>query len=118
MADMTALDYVAMVEETAVDTMLVEYRSGDTGGLLACALTDRLHDGLSMVYSFFAPDAAGRSLGSFLILDHVRLCAEERRDYVYLGYWVEGSVKMAYKSRFRPLERLTRSGWEPLPSRT
>ncbi|MGF1543662.1 MAG: arginyltransferase [Parvularculaceae bacterium] len=122
MAAMTALDYAAMVEETAVDTMVVEYtretrdpRDGDVDReLVACALTDRLSDGLSMVYSFFEPDLAARSLGAFMILDHVRLSASLGLDYVYLGYWVEGSAKMDYKRRFGPLERLTPHGWRTL----
>ncbi|MEM1103772.1 MAG: arginyltransferase [Pseudomonadota bacterium] len=117
MADMTLLDYMAMVEETSVDTVMVEYRDFN-GALAACALTDRLADGLSMVYSFFSPRAARRSLGAYMILDHIALCNEERRDFVYLGYWVENSPKMAYKTRFRPLERLTRRGWEPLNAPT
>jgi len=60
------------------------------------------------------PAAERRSLGSFMILDHMRLALTEERDYVYLGYWVDGSAKMAYKARFRPLEQLTRRGWEAL----
>ncbi|MEQ8177727.1 MAG: arginyltransferase, partial [Amphiplicatus sp.] len=114
MADMTVLDYAAMVEETAVDTMIVEYLvRGENGEerLIACALTDRLTDGLSMVYSFFEPEEARRSLGQFMILDHVALAREFSLPYVYLGYWVEGSGKMDYKSNFQPLERLTASGW-------
>jgi len=114
MADMTILDFVSMVEETAVDTIMIEYREAATGALVGCALTDRLCDGLSMVYSFFSPAAERRSLGSFMILDHMRLALTEERDYVYLGYWVDGSAKMAYKARFRPLEQLTRRGWEAL----
>ncbi|MEQ8936545.1 MAG: arginyltransferase [Amphiplicatus sp.] len=114
MADMTVLDYAAMVEETAVDTMIVEYLTRGENGeerLIACALTDRLTDGLSMVYSFFEPEEARRSLGQFMILDHVALAREFSLPYVYLGYWVEGSGKMDYKSNFQPLERLTASGW-------
>lgn len=114
MADMTVLDYASMVEETAVDTMIVEYLlRGEDGEeqLIACALTDRLTDGLSMVYSFFEPEEAKRSLGQFMILDHVALAREFELPYVYLGYWVEGSGKMDYKRNFQPLEKLTASGW-------
>ncbi|MEL6365908.1 MAG: arginyltransferase [Pseudomonadota bacterium] len=115
MADMTVLDYAAMVEETAVDTKIIEYRAPDpeTGEprLIACALTDHLADGLSMVYSFFDPDADARSLGVYMILDHVRAAQEAGLDYVYLGYWVAGSAKMDYKIRFQPLEKLTENGW-------
>lgn len=112
MADMTALDYAAMVEETAVDTMLVEYRRGGAKGpLVACAMTDRLRPGLSMVYSFFDPAESSRSLGAFMILDHIRQAQLLKLPYVFLGYWVQGSPKMAYKTRFQPLERLTETGW-------
>ena len=113
MSDMGLFDYVAIVEETPVQTHIVEYRAGD-GTLVACALTDRLKDGLSMVYSFFHPGEVGRSLGSYMILDHVRAAQEAGLPYVYLGYWVRGSDKMDYKIRFSPLEALTQSGWEPL----
>ncbi len=116
MSDMGLFDYVAMVEETPVDTHIVEYRrpreSDRPGALVACALTDVLRDGLSMVYSFFHPGEDPRSLGTHMILDHVQRAAERKLPYVYLGYWVQGSAKMDYKSRFRPLEALTKEGWE------
>jgi arginine-tRNA-protein transferase len=116
MSDMGLFDYVAMVEETPVDTHIVEYRGpakGDQPGpLIACALTDMLRDGLSMVYSFFHPGEDMRSLGTHMILDHVKRASQLGLPYVYLGYWVEGSPKMDYKSRFRPFEALTKEGWE------
>ncbi|MEM8985935.1 MAG: arginyltransferase [Pseudomonadota bacterium] len=112
MADMTALDYIAMVEETSVDTMVIEYRDRD-GRLIAVGLTDRLSDGLSMVYSFFDPDDAKRSLGDYVITDHADLARELNLPYVYLGYWVAGSRKMDYKKRYKPLEKLTPAGWVP-----
>jgi arginine-tRNA-protein transferase len=114
MAEMTVLDYASMVEETAVDTIMIEYwRVNDKGDeeLLACALTDRLNDGLSMVYSFFEPEENTRSLGGFMILDHIALAKELGLSYVYLGYWVDGSTKMDYKKAYQPLERLTAGGW-------
>ena len=114
MADMTVLDYASMVEETNVDTLVIEYWRVDEHGeehLVAAALTDRLTDGLSMVYSFFEPDEAHRSLGNFMILDHIALALELNLPYVYLGYWVQGSLKMDYKSRFQPMEKLTTKGW-------
>lgn len=112
MAEMTVLDYASMVEETAVDTILIEYRRGDT--LVAAALTDRLNDGLSMVYSFFEPEERARSLGAYMILDHIALAKELGLPYVYLGYWVDGSPKMDYKKSYQPLERLTAGGWTRL----
>jgi arginyl-tRNA--protein-N-Asp/Glu arginylyltransferase len=118
MTDMTWLDYIAMVEDTAVRTHLIEYRlpsqDGGPGDLVAVTLTDLLSDGLSMVYSFFDPDLERRSLGVFAILDHVRQARAVRLPYVYLGYWVEGSPKMDYKAQFRPMEALRPLGWTRL----
>ncbi|HEX2652900.1 MAG TPA: arginyltransferase [Xanthobacteraceae bacterium] len=120
MADMTVLDYAMMVEDSHVETRLVEYRrrgpdayitGSGTGPLLAVALTDILHDGLSMVYAFFDPDCETRSLGTFMILDHISRARRLGLDYVYLGYWVRGSKKMDYKGRFLPQERLLPDGW-------
>ena len=117
MADMAWPDFVAMVEDTAVRTHLIEYRlpAGDgPGDLIGCILVDVLSDGLSLVYSFFDPKARRRSLGSFMILDHVRQARGAGLPYVYLGYWVPGSGKMAYKARFNPLEVLRLGGWRLL----
>ena len=115
MTDMSWADYVAMVEDTAVRTHLIEYRLPTTdagpGDLVAVTLCDLLSDGLSMVYSFFDPALTRRSLGVFAILDHVRQAHMVRLPYVYLGYWVEGSPKMDYKARFRPMEVLKPLGW-------
>lgn len=115
MSDMGLFDYVAMVEETPVRTHLVEYRrrlaDGKDGPLVACALTDVLRDGLSMVYSFYHPGEDARSLGTLMILDHVEAARARGLSYVYLGYWVNGSAKMSYKARFRPLEALGAEGW-------
>ncbi len=114
------LDYAMMVEDSHVDTRIVEYRSQDAaarasgrgaGPLLGVALTDLLSDGLSMVYSFFEPDAHGRSVGTFIILDHIARARRLGLSYVYLGYWVKGSKKMDYKGRFLPQERLLPDGW-------
>jgi arginine-tRNA-protein transferase len=115
MSDMGLFDYVAMVEETPVSTHIVEYRKPD-GTLVATALTDRLKDGLSMVYSFFHPGEDTRSLGTYMILDHVQAAHHQKLAFVYLGYWVRGSRKMDYKTRFRPMEALTQNGWESLGS--
>ena len=119
MADMTVLDYTAMVEQTAVDTMLIEYwadHGTDDAQLLGCALSDRLQDGFSMVYSFFEPEAEKLSLGTYMIQDHIAFAAQLNLPYVYLGYWVQGSPKMDYKRNFEPLQKLTPAGWQPFPS--
>jgi arginyl-tRNA--protein-N-Asp/Glu arginylyltransferase len=121
MADMSVLDYAMMVGDSYVDTRVFEYRfrGPDTaingrgeGPLIAAALTDVLADGLSMVYSFFDPDYADRSLGTFMILDHIQRARRMGLPYLYLGYWVEGSRKMGYKRRFTPQEHLGPRGWE------
>jgi len=124
MADMTVLDYAMMVEDSHVETRMVEYRrrgpdsaiTGRGGELLAVALTDVLGDGLSMVYSFFEPAQRTRSLGTFMILDHIARARQMGLAYVYLGYWVRGSRKMDYKGRFLPQERLMPEGWERVGS--
>ena len=119
MADMSSLDFAMMVEDTHIDTHMVEYRArrappGDESGagpLYAVCLTDRLADGLSLVYSFYAPSVARRSLGGFVILDHIEKALRLGLPHVYLGYWVEGSKKMAYKAAYLPQERLGLHGW-------
>jgi leucyl-tRNA---protein transferase len=112
MADMSFSDYQMMVEDSHVTTRLIEYRAETPDGpLLACCLTDYLADGLSMVYSFYEPALETRSLGAFMILDHVDRARLRSQTHLYLGYWVEGSAKMGYKSRFTPQERLGMDGW-------
>ena len=115
MVDMTVLDYAMMVEDSHVETGIIEYREtgpeGEQGELAGVCLTDFLPDGLSMVYSFFDPDLSRRSLGSFMILDHIARAQALGLPYLYLGYWVEGSRKMEYKARYRPQERLLPVGW-------
>jgi len=112
---MTFGDYAAMTEEIWARTRVFEYRlPGDEGGrgrLVAAALSDWTSDGLSMVYSFFDPTLARRSLGAFMILHHVELARREGLPHVYLGYWVPGSAKMRYKQEYRPLEVLRPGGW-------
>jgi leucyl-tRNA---protein transferase len=155
MADMSVLDFAMMVEDSHIETRLIEYRrrsrsrgrfdfsqydfsqydmaagnppaerSTQTepgldaqadGPLYAVALTDILADGLSMVYSFYDPANVRRSLGTFMILEHIERAKRMGLPYLYLGYWVEGSRKMAYKARFLPQERLGVNGWERVPS--
>ncbi|MFM5953748.1 MAG: arginyltransferase [Novosphingobium sp.] len=117
MTSMDEVDFADMVEHTPVDSWLVEYREptadGAPGRLIGACLTDRQGDGLSMIYSFYEPDHTGRSgLGNYIILDHIRRATDAGLPYVYLGYWVDGSARMQYKVRYRPLERLARQGWE------
>ncbi|KAA3504437.1 MULTISPECIES: arginyltransferase [Rhizobium/Agrobacterium group] len=121
MSDMSALDYAIMVEDTHVNTRIIEYRLREPGSgidaskrgeLLAVALSDVMSDGLSMVYSFFNPDLEKRSLGTFMIIDHITRTRALGLPHVYLGYWVDGSDKMGYKTRYHPQEHLTPRGWE------
>lgn len=117
MADMDVFEFAAMIEETTVRSRIVEYfepsktEKGERDLLAAC-LTDVLSDGLSLVYSFFDPDLSNRSLGSYLILDHIRIAKEAGLPYVYLGYWVPNSPKMHYKAGFSGLEIFYRGSWQ------
>jgi arginine-tRNA-protein transferase len=120
MADMTVLDYAMMVEDSVVDTFITEYRVRAPSAaraakprqpLIAAALCDRLSDGISMVYSFYDPDAVRRGLGTYMILEHIEYARHLGVPYLYLGYWIQGSPKMTYKRRFQPQEQLTGNGW-------
>jgi len=120
MADMSALDYSMMIEDSHIDTFITEYRrrGPDTaingrgaGPLVAACLTDRLADGLSLVYSYYDPEFSSQSLGGFVILDHIAKARAMGLPHVYLGYWVEGSRKMGYKGAYLPQERLGHNGW-------
>lgn len=115
MAGMTFYDYRAMVEDTPIETWIVEYRDAAETLIGAC-LTDRLGDGLSAVYSFFDPDLNRRSLGTQAILGLVDRARDLGLPFVYLGYWVPESNKMAYKAAFQPAEVLIGGAWRPLDS--
>ncbi len=113
MSDMDANDFTAMIEETNVESKLIEYYAKKNGELelISFSLVDILDDGISMVYSVFNPDFKDRSLGTYMILDHNTLTLDMDLQYVYLGYWVQGSSKMDYKKRFSPLEVFTNDKW-------
>ena len=113
MATMSFYDYRAMVEDTPIDTFVAEFRTAEDKMVSAC-LTDRLGDGLSAVYSFFAPEVARNSPGTFAILWLIERAKQLGLPYVYLGYWVPDSRKMAYKARFRPSEILVNGTWQTL----
>lgn len=128
MADMDIFEFAAMIEETPVRSRVVEYKEAGLGARLAAegqtvsgqsdlaavCLTDVLNDGLSMVYSFYEPNCASRSLGSYVILDHIEIARAAKLPYVYLGYWVPGSSKMGYKAGFDALEIYKGGRWQPL----
>jgi arginine-tRNA-protein transferase len=121
MSEMSVLDYAMMVEDSQVQTRVIQYRrrgpdsrflASSDGALVATALSDVMGDGMSMVYSFFDPDESDRSLGTYMILDHIERTKKLGLPYLYLGYWVSGSRKMDYKIRFQPQEHLQPKGWE------
>ena len=119
MAGMDEDDYADMIEHSPVASTIVEYRApsvdGERGALLGACLTDRQADGLSMIYSFFAADDDTRpGLGNFIIMDHIARARDTGLPYVYLGYWVKGSPRMTYKTRYRPMEVLGPEGWRLL----
>ena len=117
MAAMDEDDFADMVEHSPDNSFVLEYREpaayGRRGKLIGACLTDRQVDGLSMIYSFFAADEEERrpGLGNVIIMDHIARAREAGLPYVYLGYWVSGSTRMAYKTRYRPIEVLGPAGW-------
>jgi leucyl-tRNA---protein transferase len=131
MADMSIPDFAVMVEDGLPGTFITEYRvkpvlaplsdageppkrarGAKRGRLVGVALCDRVSDGISMVYSFYDCDETERSLGTYMILEHIEHARTSVLPYLYLGYWVKGSPKMDYKRRFQPQEQLGAEGWE------
>ena len=117
MADMDIFEFAAMIEETPIRSRVIEYNRRASDGektLAAVCLTDVLDDGLSMVYSFYDPDLANASLGTYVILDHIEIARAAGLPYVYLGYWVPGSPKMGYKAKFSALEVYHKGEWRDI----
>ena len=114
MADMHVFEFAAMIEETPIRTRVIEYHDNKTNTLAAVCLTDLLEDGVSMVYSFYDPERANDSLGTYVILDHIQLAREAGLPFVYLGYWVPGTDKMGYKAKFSGLELFVQNKWEKM----
>jgi len=117
MRHMAEADFAQMIEDTPVPGGVAEWRTPE-GRLCAALLYDELDDGASAVYSFFDPDAAARSLGCFMVHWLIGRAAARGWPYVYLGYWIAASRKMAYKARFRPLEALSGGQWRRMPPPT
>ena len=116
MVDMDDMDYADMVEQSPVQSQVIEYRTPSTfdrpGELVGACLTDQQGDGLSMIYSFYDAEAVGRpGLGNYIIMDHILRARKAGLPYVYLGYWIDGSRRMQYKARYRPMEKLGPDGW-------
>jgi len=119
MADMDIFEFAAMVEETPIKSRVIEYTSpvepdAVEPKLAAVCLTDVFDDGLSMVYSFFEPELTKNSLGTYIILNHIEIARTAGLPYVYLGYWVPDSPKMAYKAGFAALEVYQGGEWVDL----
>ncbi len=114
MADMDVFEFAAMIEETPIRTRVIEYTDAETSELIGVCLTDVLNDGVSMVYSFYSPDRPRDGLGNYIILDHIDIARSAGLPYVYLGYWVPGSQKMDYKSKFSGLEVFMGGKWNPM----
>lgn len=113
MASMTFPGYRAMIEDTPVETFMIEFRD-DNGSLACVALVDQLDDGLSAVYDFYDPTLQRQSLGTFAVMHLVEYTRSLGLPYLYLGYWISESRKMAYKARFRPAQIMTRGVWHDL----
>jgi leucyl-tRNA---protein transferase len=98
--------------QSNVDSKLVEFR--EDGELRMVSIIDELQDGLSSVYTFFDPDAPGGSFGTYNILWQIDLCRRLDLPYLYLGYWIAQSRKMAYKIQFQPMQGLIDGRWQPV----
>lgn len=96
------------------ETYFLEFRLDQQ--LIAVAVVDQLHQGLSAIYTFFDPDEHKRSLGKFAILKQIQITASQGLPYLYLGYWISGCAKMDYKIQYRPLEILVDNQWVSLES--
>ena len=108
---MDYIDFRGMIEKSPIETFIVQYRLEPSSKLIGAVLIDQQKDGFSAVYSFFDTSQPNRSLGNFMVLDLIKYTKEIGMDYLYLGYWIEGSKKMSYKADFLPAEILLSNGW-------
>ena len=103
--------YAQFLLQSKVNTRLAEFRD-HTGMLRMVSIIDVLSDGLSSVYTFYDPDVPGASYGTYNVLWQIEQAKRLDMAHVYLGYWIENSQKMAYKTNFQPLEALQHGKWE------
>ncbi len=113
MSKMEFVDYQGLIEDTPIDTILMEFRDSERTLLGAC-LVDEVENGLSAVYSFYDPAHNRRSLGAHMILALIERARATGRKYVYLGFWIADCDKMSYKATYRPLEAHSHQGWKTL----
>ncbi|PWB48230.1 MAG: arginyltransferase [Nitrosomonadales bacterium] len=102
--------YRSFLLQSGVTSLLVEFR--DETALRMVSLVDVVEDGLSSVYTFFDPELPQAGFGTYSILWQVELCRRLGLPYLYLGYWIAESGKMAYKASFRPLQGLVNGAWQ------
>ena len=111
MAQMNQYDFSSMINNSPIETVLISYKDS-RNKLVSAILSDLQSDGLSAVYSFFEPSLTKRSLGTFMVLDLLSIAKDKGLNWLYLGYFVEGSRKMEYKARFRPAEVFKEGQWQ------
>ncbi len=104
--------YTQFLLSSNVNSMLVEFR--DAGDLVMVSVIDQIEDGLSAVYTFFDPEREKSSLGTYGVLWQIDLARRLELPYVYLGYWIGATHKMAYKTQYQPLQGLIGGHWRPL----
>jgi arginine-tRNA-protein transferase len=112
MDDDSREQYRQFLLQSPVDTFLVEFRDGKN--LCMVSIIDRLQDGFSSVYTFYDPDLPQASLGTYGVLWQIEACRRLGLPNLYLGYWIAESRKMAYKTRFRPIEGYIDGRWREL----
>ncbi len=101
--------YAHYLLQSRIDSRLIEF--SENGALRMVSIIDVLEDGLSSVYTFYDPDIAGASFGTYNVLWQIAQCAANKLPYLYLGYWIRDSQKMAYKANFQPIEGLIDNEW-------